>query len=267
MPADSCVRPRATRRRFHHRDHGSRGRRDVGDLARRRLDGAGAAQRRSPRRAAGRVPPGSLHDPGARANHRGDRARRLERPGVVARGLGRTLRRRGAAAPGPGEGRAEGLVLHRVARPNDLARTGPRHLAAGRSGGGCRARRGPGGERLPLARCGGRRPGGALAFDTGPGVGVVDAVTRRIDPAARFDAGGERARRGKPSRKVLDALLADPYYAAPPPKSTGRELFSPEYAARLLDDVRRVGGSDNDAVATATALTVETIARGIERSE
>src|SRR2546426_4570243 len=107
--------------------------------------------------------------------------------------------------------------------------------------------------------------GGALAFDTGPGVAVVDAVTRRIDPAASFDAGGERARRGKPSRKVLEALLADPYFAAPPPKSTGRERFGPDYAARLLDDVKRAGGSDNDAVATATALTVETIAGGIER--
>src|SRR2546422_8825625 len=98
-----------------------------------------------------------------------------------------------------------------------------------------------------------------------PGVAVVDAVTRRIDPAASFDAGGERARRGKPSRKVLEALLADPCFAAPPPKSTGRERFGPDYAARLLDDVKRAGGSDNDAVATATALTVETIARGIER--
>src|SRR5439155_611755 len=107
--------------------------------------------------------------------------------------------------------------------------------------------------------------GGAVAFDTGPGVAVVDAVTRRIDPGAPFDAGGERARRGKPSRKVLDALLADPYFAAPPPKSTGRERFGPDYAARLLDQVKQAGGSDNDAVATATALTVETIARGIER--
>ncbi|HVH67782.1 MAG TPA: anhydro-N-acetylmuramic acid kinase [Gemmatimonadales bacterium] len=106
---------------------------------------------------------------------------------------------------------------------------------------------------------------GAVAFDTGPGVAVMDAVTRRIDPAARFDVGGERARRGKPSRKVLDALLADPYFAAPPPKSTGREHFGPEYAARLLEDVRRAGGSDNDAVATATALTVEAISRGVER--
>jgi len=106
---------------------------------------------------------------------------------------------------------------------------------------------------------------GALAFDTGPGVAVVDAVTRRIDPTARFDVDGERARRGKPARKVLATLLADPYFAAPPPKSTGREHFSPDYAARLVDDVKRGGGSDNDAVATAAALTVETITRGIER--
>src|SRR6266513_4734393 len=106
---------------------------------------------------------------------------------------------------------------------------------------------------------------GALAFDTGPGVAVVDAVTRRIDPSARFDVDGERARRGKPARKVLETLLADPYFAAPPPKSTGRELFSPDYAARLVDEVKRGGGSDNDAVATAAALTVETITRGIER--
>ncbi len=107
--------------------------------------------------------------------------------------------------------------------------------------------------------------GGIANVTFAPGVGVVDAVTRRIDPAARFDAGGERARRGKPSRKVLEALLADPYFAAPPPKSTGREHFSPDYAARLVDDVKQAGGSDNDAVATATALTVETIASGIER--
>ena len=106
---------------------------------------------------------------------------------------------------------------------------------------------------------------GAVAFDTGPGVAVIDAVTRRIDPAARFDEGGERAQRGKPCRSVLEALLADPYFAAAPPKSTGRERFGPDSAIRLVERVQQAGGSDNDAVATATALTVETIARGIER--
>src|SRR5213078_332982 len=47
---------------------------------------------------------------------------------------------------------------------------------------------------------------GALAFDTGPGVAVIDAVTRRLDPDTPFDRDGARARRGKPRRKVLDAL-------------------------------------------------------------
>ncbi len=105
---------------------------------------------------------------------------------------------------------------------------------------------------------------GALAFDTGPGVGVIDAVTRRIDAGAPFDRDGEHARRGKPAKQVLATLLADPYFAERPPKSTGRERFGIGFADRLLDLVREAGGSDNDAVATATALTVETIARGVE---
>src|SRR5439155_461483 len=50
---------------------------------------------------------------------------------------------------------------------------------------------------------------GALAFDTGPGVAVIDAVVRRLDPDAPYDRDGERARRGRPAVKVLAALLAD----------------------------------------------------------
>ena len=106
---------------------------------------------------------------------------------------------------------------------------------------------------------------GALAFDTGPGVAVIDAVTRRIDPDAAYDVDGERARRGRPAAKVLEQLLADPYFDQAPPKSTGRERFGIDYADRLLAAVRKAGGSDNDAVATATALTAETIARAMER--
>jgi anhydro-N-acetylmuramic acid kinase len=106
---------------------------------------------------------------------------------------------------------------------------------------------------------------GALAFDTGPGVAVIDAVTRRLDPDAPYDRDGERARRGRPVASVLDALLGDAYFADPPPKSTGRERFGLEFADGLIERVRGNGGSDNDCVATATALTVETVARAIER--
>src|SRR3989442_3344781 len=106
---------------------------------------------------------------------------------------------------------------------------------------------------------------GAVAFDTGPGVAVIDAVTRRVDSDAAYDQDGERARRGHPDLKALHQLLGDPFFDQPPPKSTGRERFGIEFADRLIALVRGAGGSANDAVATATALTAETVARGIER--
>ena len=102
--------------------------------------------------------------------------------------------------------------------------------------------------------------GGAVAFDTGPGVAVVDAVTRRIDPAAAFDAGGERARRGKPSRKVLDSLLADEYFTTPPPKSTGREVEDEIAPAQH----REIRGDGFDAVLGVEAP--HPVGRGEERS-
>ena len=106
---------------------------------------------------------------------------------------------------------------------------------------------------------------GALAFDIGPGVAVIDAVTRTLDPDAPYDVDGEHARRGRPVAKLLEELLADSYFDQAPPKSTGRERFGIEYADKLLAGVKQAGGSDNDAVATATALTAETIGRAIAK--
>ena len=106
---------------------------------------------------------------------------------------------------------------------------------------------------------------GAIAFDTGPGVAVIDAVTRRLYPDLPFDRDGERARRGRPLPRALETLLGDPYFTASPPKSTGRERFGLEFADRLIELVREAGGSDNDAIATATALSVEAVGRAIER--
>jgi anhydro-N-acetylmuramic acid kinase len=106
---------------------------------------------------------------------------------------------------------------------------------------------------------------GALAFDTGPGVAVIDAVTRRLDPDAPFDRDGERARRGRPVTRVLDTLLDDEYFSRPPPKSTGRERFGIELAERLIALARERDASDNDCVTTATALTAESVARALER--
>ncbi|HET7790368.1 MAG TPA: anhydro-N-acetylmuramic acid kinase [Gemmatimonadales bacterium] len=106
---------------------------------------------------------------------------------------------------------------------------------------------------------------GALAFDTGPGVAVMDAVVRRLDPDAVFDEGGERARRGRAVAKVVESLLADPYFAQAPPKSTGRERFGLGFAERLITQVREAGGSDNDCVATATHLTAAAVGGAIAK--
>jgi anhydro-N-acetylmuramic acid kinase len=114
-------------------------------------------------------------------------------------------------------------------------------------------------------------PGGTLAavraFDTGPGVSVVDAVVRLLRPELRFDRDGALARAGSPIEKVLDELLAHPYFAAPPPKSTGRELFTPEYVAQFIKKCRaaRSGSTDEDVIATATALTARSIADAYRR--
>jgi anhydro-N-acetylmuramic acid kinase len=109
-------------------------------------------------------------------------------------------------------------------------------------------------------------PDGTLAsvraFDTGPGNVVIDAVIRRLDPTKRYDDDGRVAASGEPIAAVIDELLAHPYFAAEPPKSTGRELFDDEYVTHLIDRCRatKQRATDADIVATATALTARSIA-------
>ena len=114
-------------------------------------------------------------------------------------------------------------------------------------------------------------PGGAAesvrAFDTGPGVAVIDAVARRVQPELPYDVDGRLARAGTPVDEVVTALLDEPYFHAAPPKSTGRELFSAAYVDRLvaLCRERRPGCSDADLVATAVALTARSVADAYRR--
>jgi len=114
-------------------------------------------------------------------------------------------------------------------------------------------------------------PGGRLdgvrAFDTGPGVAVIDAVVRSLVPGAAFDEGGALAARGSPVAEVVDELLAHPYFASPPPKSTGRELFDVAYVRRLIARARalRPTCTAEDVIATATALTARSIGDAYRR--
>ena len=109
-------------------------------------------------------------------------------------------------------------------------------------------------------------PGGGLdavlAFDTGPGNMVINGVVELISGGANeFDRDGGLAAAGRPDEALVETLLADPYFASPPPKTTGREKFGQGYAAGVLASARQRGLSDADVVATATLLTVESIAR------
>ncbi len=63
---------------------------------------------------------------------------------------------------------------------------------------------------------------GAFAFDTGPGVSLIDAVARLVNPGLSFDRDGLLSAKGKVNDELLERLLAEPCFTATPPESTGR---------------------------------------------
>lgn len=92
----------------------------------------------------------------------------------------------------------------------------------------------------------GASPDQVIAFDTGPGNMLMDAL------APPFDRNGEKARAGRVNEAVLAKMMDDPYYRLPPPKSCGREQYGAEFLQSGID------------VATAAELTVRTIALAID---
>ena len=106
---------------------------------------------------------------------------------------------------------------------------------------------------------------GVRAFDTGPGVAVIDGVTRAIRPDLTYDVDGKLALAGKPNMKIVAELMKHPYFSAPPPKSTGRELFNSDYVQKLIAATRAASGSDEDIVATAVQLTAESVGDAYRR--
>jgi anhydro-N-acetylmuramic acid kinase len=105
----------------------------------------------------------------------------------------------------------------------------------------------------------GAEPESLIAFDTGPGNMVIDALTQELF-GKQYDRDGAFAARGRIIKPVLKAALRDSYYRRKPPRTAGREQFGREFAAALLKDCRKLSKKAEDAIATATALTAETIA-------
>jgi anhydro-N-acetylmuramic acid kinase len=104
--------------------------------------------------------------------------------------------------------------------------------------------------------------GEVVAFDTGPGNMVLDALAGlHTGGKQKFDRGGRIAATGRVNDKLLGKLLQDPYYRENPPKSAGREQYGKEFVSGLLKSKLPLP----DLLATATVLTAATITIAIER--
>ncbi|HZQ96512.1 MAG TPA: anhydro-N-acetylmuramic acid kinase [Candidatus Sulfotelmatobacter sp.] len=108
----------------------------------------------------------------------------------------------------------------------------------------------------------GASPDRVVAFDTGPGNMVIDAVTQQLFGRG-FDDAGKIAASGEVMETVLHSILQRRFFRAKPPKTAGREEFGREFVRQFLRSCGRA--RKQDAVATATALTARSIVDAVER--
>ena len=107
-------------------------------------------------------------------------------------------------------------------------------------------------------------PEDVIAFDTGPGNMLLDALAVVLTGGRlAFDVGGALAASGDVSDPLLEEMMRHPFLKRVPPKSTGRETFG----ATLVRDTLAWRGRvpDEDLIATATAFTARSIADALKR--
>jgi anhydro-N-acetylmuramic acid kinase len=109
-------------------------------------------------------------------------------------------------------------------------------------------------------------PHSVIAFDTGPGNMVIDALVHHFTKGRRsYDREAQMARHGHLLPALLDALLAEKYFRQAPPKSAGREQYGKAYVGKILAWGRRQRARPEDLVRTATMLTALSIADALYR--
>lgn len=100
-------------------------------------------------------------------------------------------------------------------------------------------------------------------FDTGPGNCLMDAAVRRATGGRKgYDADGRLAARGKADEKILARLLRHPFFGERPPRSTGPEVFSPDWCGRVPGFTRLALA---DRLATLAELTARSVAGALGR--
>ncbi|GAB2950666.1 anhydro-N-acetylmuramic acid kinase [Hymenobacter coalescens] len=105
-----------------------------------------------------------------------------------------------------------------------------------------------------------------FSTDVGPGNTLLDAFVRELYPAHSFDPDGQFAAAGTPDAGLLAALLDHPFFAAELPKTTGPELFSPDYVRAAQQRSGTTDLAPNDLLATLAEFSAEGIVRAVQRA-
>ncbi|MGC1258645.1 MAG: anhydro-N-acetylmuramic acid kinase [Candidatus Acidiferrales bacterium] len=112
----------------------------------------------------------------------------------------------------------------------------------------------------------GARVEDVLAFDTGPGNMVIDALASKISSGRKlYDKDARIGLRGRVIRPLLEEMLRHRYLRQAPPKTAGREQFGQEYARKLLEWAKKRRARPEDLVRTATIFTALSIADAFRR--
>lgn len=107
-------------------------------------------------------------------------------------------------------------------------------------------------------------PDDVLAFDTGPGNMIIDALFQAMFPGeGRYDSGGVRAAQGEVSDELVNEFFAQPYFEKPPPKSAGHNEFGAPHAWRFQSQGEQKGLKRTDILASGVALSTRSIVRAI----
>src|SRR5258708_4400462 len=110
------------------------------------------------------------------------------------------------------------------------------------------------------------KPSQVLAFDTGPGNMLIDALVHHFSHGRRrFDENARLASQGRSLPGILDELMGDPYLKLAPPKSTAREYYAHAYAQNLLAIGRRHRAKPADLIRAATIFTALSVVDALHR--
>ncbi|WP_035560545.1 anhydro-N-acetylmuramic acid kinase [Hymenobacter sp. IS2118] len=104
----------------------------------------------------------------------------------------------------------------------------------------------------------------AFSTDTGPGNTLLDATVRIFRPGLQYDEGGRLAADGQVHQGLLSALLGHDFFVAPLPKTTGPELFSPDYLADAQERSGTLTLGLEDTLATLAEFSAMSVARAVE---